>query len=71
MSRFIAGELVKTTHTSPEWLKNVFGHKLRSEMKQQEKSTRGLYEARTVRIYLSGVHRAVPFSLAAVKGQAR
>jgi len=42
VSRFIAGELVKTTHTSPEWLKNVFGHKLRSEMKQQEKSTRGL-----------------------------
>jgi len=42
VSRFIAGELVKTTHTSPEWLKNVFGHELRSEMKQQEKSTRGL-----------------------------
>jgi predicted ABC-type ATPase len=41
VSRFIAGELVKTTHTSPEWLKNVFGHELRSEMKQQEESIRG------------------------------
>jgi predicted ABC-type ATPase len=41
VARFIAGELVKTTHTSPDWLRNVFGHELRSEMKQQEKSARG------------------------------
>ena len=41
VARFISGELVKTTHTSPDWLKNVFGHELRSEMKQQEKSVRG------------------------------
>jgi predicted ABC-type ATPase len=40
VARFIAGELVKTTHASPEWLKNAFGHELRDEMKQQEKSTR-------------------------------
>jgi len=41
VARFIAGELVKATHTSPDWLKSVFGHELRSEMKQQEKSARG------------------------------
>ena len=41
VARFIAGELVKTTHTSPEWLKNVFGHELLGEAKQREKSTRG------------------------------
>jgi predicted ABC-type ATPase len=41
VARFIAGELVKTTRSSPEWLKNVFGHELRSEIKQEEKSTRG------------------------------
>jgi len=40
VARFIAGELVKTTHNAPEWLKDVFGRELRSEMKQQEKSTR-------------------------------
>ena len=39
VARFIARELVKTTHTSPEWLKNVIGRELRSESKQQEKST--------------------------------
>jgi hypothetical protein len=39
VARFIAGELVKTTHTSTEWLKNVIGRELRSESKQQEKST--------------------------------
>lgn len=41
VERFIAGELVKTTHTSPEWLKNVFGHELLGEAKQREKSSRG------------------------------
>ena len=40
VARFIAGELAKTTHNAPEWLKDVFGRELRSEMKQQEKSTR-------------------------------
>ncbi len=42
MARFIAGELVKVTHGSPEWLKDVFGRELRHEQKQQqEKATRG------------------------------
>jgi len=44
VARFIAGELVKATQASPEWLKNVFGHELhelRDESKQQEKSARG------------------------------
>jgi hypothetical protein len=41
VARFIAGELVKTTRGSPEWLKNVFGRELRSEMEPQEKSSRG------------------------------
>ena len=41
VARFIAGELVKTTHASPDWLKSVIGRELRSESKQQEKSTRG------------------------------
>jgi predicted ABC-type ATPase len=41
VARFIAGELVKTIHTSPEWLKNVIGHELRRESKQQKKSARG------------------------------
>jgi len=40
VARFIAGELVKTTHSTPEWVKDVFGPELRSEKKQQEKSTR-------------------------------
>lgn len=41
VARFIAGELVKTTNTSPGWLKNVFGRELPSETKQHQKSTRG------------------------------
>src|SRR3989442_7759840 len=41
VARFIAGELVKTTHSAPEWLKDVFGRELRSEMEPQEKSSRG------------------------------
>src|SRR5260370_18824571 len=41
VARFIAGELVKTTRTVPEWLKGVFGRELLSESKHQEKSTRG------------------------------
>jgi predicted ABC-type ATPase len=41
VARFIAGELVKTSHTSPEWLKNVIGRELRNASKRQEKSTRG------------------------------
>ena len=36
VARFIAGELVKTTDTSPEWLKNVFGHELLGEAKQRQ-----------------------------------
>lgn len=41
VARFIAGELVKTTHRAPEWLKEVFGRELSSELKPQEKSPRG------------------------------
>ncbi len=41
VARFIAGELVKTTHSSPEWLKGVFGRELHAEGKQQEKPGRG------------------------------
>jgi predicted ABC-type ATPase len=40
VARFIAGELVKTTHIAPEWLQNVFGRELLGEAKQQEKSSR-------------------------------
>ncbi len=40
VARFIAGELVKTTRSSPEWLKNVFGRELRSEVEPQEKPSR-------------------------------
>jgi predicted ABC-type ATPase len=41
VARFIAGELVKVTHSSPEWLKDVFGRELRDMRKQQEKPARG------------------------------
>ena len=41
VARFIEGELVKTTNTSPEWIKKIFGRELRGEAKQQEKSARG------------------------------
>jgi predicted ABC-type ATPase len=40
VARFIAGELVKTTHTSPSWLQDVFGRELRDETKQQLKLPR-------------------------------
>jgi len=41
VARFIAGELVKTTQTPPDWLKAVFGREFRGEGKQQEKPARG------------------------------
>ena len=41
VARFIAGELVKTTHSAPQWVRDVFGRELLSETKQQEKSSRG------------------------------
>jgi predicted ABC-type ATPase len=41
VARFIAGELVKTTHSSPQWAKDVFGRELQSEAKPKEKSPRG------------------------------
>lgn len=40
VARFIAGELVRTTQTPPEWLKKVFGRELRSKVKPQEKPPR-------------------------------
>lgn len=41
VARFIAGELVKVTHSSPQWLKDVFGRALLIEAKQKEKPGRG------------------------------
>jgi predicted ABC-type ATPase len=41
VARFSAGELVKTTNASPEWVRKVFGCELRGEARQREKSTRG------------------------------
>ena len=41
VARFIAGELVKTTQTPPDWLKEVFGRELRSEAREREKPPRG------------------------------
>jgi predicted ABC-type ATPase len=40
VARFIAGELVKTTHSTPKWVKDVFGRELRDDNKQQGKSPR-------------------------------
>ena len=40
VARFIAGELVKVTHTSPEWLKKVFGRELSEVGKPREKPSR-------------------------------
>jgi predicted ABC-type ATPase len=40
VARFIAGELVKTTHSAPQWVRDVFGRELRSEVKREEKSSR-------------------------------
>ena len=40
VARFIAGELVKMTHSSPGWLKDVIGRELRGASKPQEKSPR-------------------------------
>lgn len=40
VARFIAGELVKTTNASPEWLKKVFGRELSSEGKVRKKPRR-------------------------------
>src|SRR5690348_17627772 len=40
VARFIAGELVKTTNTSPAWLKAVFGHEMCDEIRQQGKHSR-------------------------------
>jgi len=41
VARFIAGELAKTTHSIPDWLKNAFGRELLDEMKQPGKPPRG------------------------------
>ena len=41
VARFIAGELVKTTQSPPDWLKDAFGRELWSEGKRQEKRARG------------------------------
>jgi len=36
VARFIAGELVRMTHSSPDWLKRFFGRELRGQDKQLE-----------------------------------
>ena len=41
VARFFAGELVKTTHSSTEWLKSVFGRAFDGEHKKRERPTRG------------------------------
>ena len=41
VARFIAGELVKTTRTPPEWLKAVFGRDLRAETKEHGRPSHG------------------------------
>ena len=41
VARFIAGELVKTTQSPPDWLKDAFGRELWSEGKRKEKRARG------------------------------
>ena len=41
VARFIAGELMKTTHTPPGWLKNIFGRDVWGEVQPQEKRPRG------------------------------
>jgi len=41
VARFIAGELVKTTHNSPDWLKNAFGRELAGEERQREGRSHG------------------------------
>jgi len=40
VARFIAGELVKTTQSPPNWLRNVFERELSDEGKHREKSAR-------------------------------
>ena len=42
VARFIAGELVKTTHSIPDWLKNVFGRELRRNKTTRKALTRTL-----------------------------
>ena len=41
VARFIAGELVKTTHSTPEWLKSLFGRELDGEDRQRPRHSRG------------------------------
>jgi predicted ABC-type ATPase len=41
VARFIGGELAKTTQSLPDWLKDVFGRDLCSEVKHHAKSVRG------------------------------
>jgi len=41
VARFIGGELVKVTRSSPEWLKDIFGREISGEGKQQERPSRG------------------------------
>jgi predicted ABC-type ATPase len=38
VARFIAGELIKTTHNPPDWLREAFGRELRLATRWHEKS---------------------------------
>ena len=40
VARFIAGEMVKATHTLPEWLKNVFEREFAPQATAREKAVR-------------------------------
>ena len=42
MARFIAGELVKATNTSPEWVKKVFGRELVAKQSNRRSQRRAL-----------------------------
>jgi predicted ABC-type ATPase len=41
VARFIAGELIKTTPTPPDWLREVFGRELGLATRRNEKSASG------------------------------
>ena len=62
VARFIAGELVKTTNTSPEWVKKVFGRELgrdvRTEGNLHEKSGRRVTVAQSTKSIMAPSRRS-------------
>jgi len=61
VARFIVGELVKTTHTSPEWLKNVFRSELRRDMEPHENLPASVRRRELFAVDLSVLGRGSPF----------